>query len=99
MQHIITKDLLVALGINVAEDQLDTLVEHANTTLHERIGAEITESLDDEQLKELVALEEAGDDDKVTSWLSANVPELKEIIEDERDILLGELAENADSIK
>lgn len=99
MQQIITKELLTALGIDLPEDQLDTLVEHANTTLHERIGTEITESIDDNQLKELIALEEAGDDIKVSEWLSKNIPELKEIIEDERDILLGELAENADSIK
>lgn len=99
MQQIITKDLLVALGINLTEEQLDTLVEHANTTLNERIGAEITESLDDNQLKELIALEEANDDVKVAEWLSKNIPELKEIIEDERDILLGELAENTDAIQ
>lgn len=98
MQQIITKDLVIALGITMPEDQLDTLVEHANTSLHERIGAEITESLNDEQLKELVALEEAGDDSKTSEWLSKNVPELKEIIEDERDIILGEIAENTESI-
>lgn len=99
MQQIITKDLVVSLGIKLPEDQLDQFVEQANTTLHERIGAEITESLDDEQLKEFIALQDAGDDEKTSEWLSKNVPELKEIIEDERDVLLGELAENAEQVQ
>ncbi|TAH32371.1 hypothetical protein EYC58_03235 [Candidatus Saccharibacteria bacterium] len=96
MQQIITKDLLVALGIELNEDQLEKLVEHANTTLHERVGAEITESLDDDKLKELITLQEAGNNEETSKWLTVNVPELKEIIEDERDILLGEIAENTD---
>ena len=96
MQQIITKDLLVALGIELNEDQLEKLVEHANTTLHERVSAEITESLDDDKLKELITLQEAGNNEETSKWLTVNVPELKEIIEDERDILLGEIAENTD---
>ena len=99
MQQIITKDLLLSLGISLTDNQLDTLVEHANTTLNERIGTEITESLDDEKLEQLVALQESGDDEKTSAWLLENVPELKDIIEDERDILLGELADNAEAIK
>lgn len=99
MEQIITKDLLVAMGVNLPEEQLDELVKQANTTLHERIGTEITESLNDEQLKEFLEVQQTGDSAKTAEWLANNVPDLKEIIEDERDILLGELAENTEVIK
>lgn len=99
MEQIITNDLLVAMGINLPDAQLDELVAQANSTLHERIGTEVTESLDDEQLKEFIEVQQTGDSAKTAQWLTDNISELKEIIEDERDILLGELAENAESIR
>jgi hypothetical protein len=99
MQQLITEDTLVALGIQLDDSQMKTLVEHANETLSERVGADIVESLDDEKLEEYLAIQQSQDEEKTSAWLSENVPELKEIVENERDILLGELAENAESIK
>jgi hypothetical protein len=75
-----------------------TLLAHLNEQLEERVGAEITEALSDEKLAEFVEVQESDDDEKVGAWLQANVPELQEIVQDEIDILLGELAENADGL-
>jgi hypothetical protein len=47
MQQLITEDTLVALGIQLDDSQMKTLVEHANETLSERVGADIVESLND----------------------------------------------------
>lgn len=98
MDPIITKDLLDEAGINLAGQNVDTLLAHLNQTLEERVGTEITESLSDEQLEELLTLQENGSDEEVGAWLDQNVPELQEITQDEIDILLGELAENADGV-
>lgn len=98
MDPIITKDLLDEAGINLADQNVDTLLAHLNQTLEERVGTEITESLSDEQLEELLTLQENGSDEEVGAWLDQNVPELQEITQDEIDILLGELAENADDV-
>ena len=46
----------------------------------------------------LAELQDKGDDKAVGEWINDNVPNLQEIAEDERDILLGELAENADKV-
>lgn len=73
-------------------------LQHVNDTLDERVGTEITESLNDDQLKELLDVQEKGTDEEVGAWLDKNVPELQEIAQDEIDILLGELAENADNV-
>lgn len=95
---LITKELLDEFGITVAEADLENFLAHANQTLDERVGAEIADSLTDEQLETLADLQESGDDEAVSLWLEQHVPELPQIAQDEIDILLGELAENASEL-
>jgi len=95
---IITKQLLDEAGINLSDQDINALLAHLNQTLEERVGTEITESLSDDQLKALLDVQETGNDEAVGAWLEQNVPELQEITQDEIDILLGELAENADGV-
>ena len=97
MQYI-TKQDLIDLGIAVNENEVEALLTHLNEQLEERVGVEITESLDDEKLAEFVELQETADDTKIGEWLQATVPELQAIVQDEIDILLGDLAENADGL-
>jgi len=98
MQPLITKQLLANVGITLPADEEQRLLDHLNATLEERVGAEVTESLTDEQLATLVDLQEKASDEEIGAWLSTNVPELQEITQDEIDIILGELAENTDGI-
>lgn len=98
MQNYITEESLKKLNINLGDQDVVSLLEHLNETLEERVGAEITDSLDDEKLKTLVDMQENATEEEVGAWLQENVPELEQIIEDETDILLGELAENSAGI-
>lgn len=93
--QLITEEVIAAMGIQLSEEAMKTLITHANDTLSERVGADIVASLDDEKLEAYVALQTKGDEE-ISAWLASNVPELKEIVENERDIVLGEIAENAD---
>lgn len=92
MTQFITQQDLDAVSITVAEDEVEAYLAEANRTLADRIGAEITDSLTDEEIDEMVRIQEAGDPASLQAWLIANVPELNEIVQDEVDILLGELA-------
>lgn len=94
---LITRAHLEEVGVNTDGD-VDALLAHLNETLEERVGAAITELLDDDKLKELIALQDQENDEAVGEWIGENVPDLQQIAEDERDILLGELAENADEV-
>lgn len=96
--QLITKEHLDELGIEIGNQDITTLLEHLNKTLDERIGEEITDSLDDDQLKQLLELQDKGDEEAVGDWIGENVPDLEAIVDDERDILLGELADGADTI-
>lgn len=97
-QPIITKEAVNNLGIKLEGQELETLLTHLNDTLAERVGNEIIESLDEEQMKTLVELQETATPEQLNEWLQTNVKELNEIAQDEVDILLGEIAENSDAI-
>lgn len=98
MNPIITRETLEQAGVNLKNHDIDALLDHLNQELEERVGAEITASLSDEQVKEMLDIQEHASEDQLVEWMNANVPELDQITEDEIDIILGELAENADGI-
>lgn len=96
--QFITESTLDNLGVDLGKQDKQSLLTHLNETLQERVGAEITESLDDDQLATLLDLQENGSDEEVGNWLERNVPDFQQMVQDEIDILLGELAENSDGI-
>lgn len=97
---IVTKAQLNSIGINLPEDQMQALIQHVEDTINSQIGEEIVESLDDEQLKELVQMQDNDvPAEEIDAWIRARVPEYDEIIEDNVAIVLGELANNSDAIQ
>lgn len=95
---LITKELLEEAGIDLLDQDTVSLLDHLNATLEERVGAEITNSLTDEELEELAELQENGSDEALTNWVEQHVPDLQQIAQDEIDILLAELTDVADDI-
>lgn len=94
---LLNKQLLQDLGIQLNDQDYSLLEEHFETTLHERVINEVAFGLEPEQAQQLAAMQQASDDE-LLQWLSANVPDLADIVSDEVDILLGELAENSEAI-
>ena len=94
---VINEEFLQSIGVHLSSEETALLSEHFETTLHERIFREVAESLDQNQAQELLTLLDR-DDPGVPAWLQANVSELREIVQDEIDILLGELVENKDKL-
>lgn len=93
-QTYITKDDLSRIGITLNDHEADALLQHANDTLQERIGVEITNSLNDRQIDQMLSLQEENNEQRLQDWLTVNVPNLQDIVIDEIDILLGEIAES-----
>jgi hypothetical protein len=94
---LLTANLLDNLGISLSEQDYQLLAEHFETTLNERVINEIVLELSPEQAEQLSHLQQASDEE-VLAWLKANVPDVAEIVADEVDILLGEIAENSEAI-
>ena len=94
----ITLTLLQDLGIALPDHDSQSLIEHLNATVEERIGLEIAESLDDDELSEMVKLQETATDKELADWIVAHVANYKQIVQDNIDIAIGELANGVDDI-
>ncbi len=97
MNGLLNKQFLQDIGVTLDDQTYETLSQHYEETLNERVITEIIDELDEKQLQELHSLtsQDAG---ALNQWLAANVPKLDEIIEDEIAILLGEIAESSEKI-
>ena len=94
---ILSQQFLQTIGVDLDEQAYQAFSEHFEETLGDRVIDEIIETLEEPQVQELVALREQ-DEEHLQTWLQANVPDLKEIVEDEVYILMDELVENAEHI-
>lgn len=90
----ITQSTLETLGIDLTGEDVDALLDDLNETLQERVGTEITQALTEDQLKELVDLQESASETEIGDWLQKNVPDMQQIIQNEIDILIGEIVED-----
>ena len=97
MNGLFSKEFLASLGISLDDSTYTLFDNHVEQTLNERVIESMADELTDEQLVELGQLD-MSDHAILQHWLVANVTELNAIIEDEVAILLGEIAENSQSI-
>ncbi len=96
---VVTKEQLNSVGVDLPDDQMQALIQHVEETINEQISEEIVDSLDDAQLEELVALQDANAPaEQVEAWVRERVPEYDDIIEDNVAIVLGELVKNSESL-
>jgi hypothetical protein len=93
---LITQHDLDRLGIKSSDPE--RLLREVNDTLYERVGLEIVAHLSDSDLDELLHRQETDDASTMTAWLSKRVAHLDEIVSDERTIILGDLAKQADEL-
>lgn len=97
MNHqFITQATLEALDVDLTGEDVEALLDHLNETLQERISAVITESLNDDQLKTLLAMQESASDEDLGAWLEENVADMQQIVATETDILMAEILEEDD---
>lgn len=94
MNVLLDKAFLNEIGVILDDEAYASFSEHYEDHLRERVVDEITSELNEAQLAELHAFEKKSDEE-LQAWLKTNVPQLKEIIEDEVAILLGDIAEDS----
>lgn len=94
---LLSKDFLRSINITLDDTTAAAFNIHFEETLKQRVLDGVIDTLNDQELEELVAVRKQGDE-VLQEWLQANVPDFKQIVEDEVAILIGEIAENADHI-
>ncbi len=92
---ILHKSYLTSLGLQLTDEEFELLSDHMETTLQERVVEEILSYITPDQAHELAQLQYDNNDQAVQKWLVENVPDLQDIISDEIDILLGEIAQQS----
>ena len=96
--YTITQANLDEMGIKLADDKTASLLTHLNEELNERVGTALLAELNTEQIDEYNEFSKTANDDQIGEWLNSKIPEFKEIIQDEIDIILGDIAEKADEL-
>ena len=97
MDELLSRQFLASIGVVLDEQTYQALSEHYEDTLNDRIIESVIGELDERQLEGLRRLKGANTS-ALQKWLTVNVPSLDEIIETEVAILMGDIAESADSI-
>lgn len=87
--------LLQSLAVDMDEEQKKVFSKHVQDQLEQRVSEAIAELLNDEQQEQYLKLSETGSDEEIVAWLEKNLPDYKDVISDEVDILLGDIAENS----
>ena len=85
-------ELLDDLEVQMSDEQRLLLEDHFETTFHERIGMAIVGAISTEQQAEFEQATKSGNKTQIVEWLTANVPSHMDIITQQIDILLEELA-------
>lgn len=96
MNGLLDKSFLNEIGVNLADTEYQLMSDIYETALSDRVVSSIVSGLSEPQLEQLHEYRSKTDED-LQNWLKTNVPELKDIIENEIEILLGEIAENSQS--
>jgi len=96
--YTITEANLIEMGIELSDEKMASLLEHLNQELNERVGTALLQELDDEQIDEYNEFAKTANEDQVGEWLSSKIPEFTQIIQDEIDVMLGDIAEKADKL-
>jgi hypothetical protein len=96
MNGSITKEELLELGVELKGDELDKLVDELNDKIDELVGDEILSSLTPDDIDKLADMQDSATDEDLADWLVNKVPDYPEILENNKDIVLGDYAEGLD---
>lgn len=94
---LLSRSFLQSIGIHLDQENYTSLAKHFEDELYQRVIEEVVAEITPEQAEQLASLQ-GENDEAVQQWLTTNVPDLAEIVSDEIDILLGEIAESGEKL-
>lgn len=94
MNNYISVDDIKNISGDLSPRELDDLIERLNDKVANLVGEEIINSLTPPDVDTLVDMQDSTPEDQLAEWIIERVPDYKEIIEDNKAIVLGEYAES-----
>jgi len=86
-------NFLAELGLSaLPSEEKKTMLGHIYETLELRVGMKLAQNMTASQLEEFEVLMNAGDEAGGLKWLETNVPNYKDVVQEEFDKLKKEVA-------
>jgi len=98
MQDHITANNLRDLGVSLDDAAMEKLLNELNEKVDNLVGHEIVTSLTPEDVDALATMQDTASEEEIARWISEHVPDYEEIIEDNRNIVLGDFVDTSDLV-
>lgn len=96
MENYITADDLRNLGVSLDDEAMSKLLDELNEKVDNMVGHEIITSLTPEDVEILAEMQDKVSEEEIAEWIVEHVPDYEEIIEDNRNIVLGDYVDEND---
>lgn len=94
MDSYITEQEIRELSSNLDDAALQQLVDELNDKIDELVGEEIVDSLTPDDVDTLATLQDTATEQELADWVAEHVPDYPEILQNNKDIVLGEYADS-----
>ena len=92
-------NFLAELGLaTLPAEEKKKMLAHIYETLELRVGMKLAENMSDAQLDDFEKLMESGNEAGALTWLETNVPNYKEVVASELEVLKNEIKQTAPMI-
>jgi hypothetical protein len=92
-------NFLAELGLAaLPAEEKKKMLAHIYETLELRVGMKLAENMSDAQLDEFEKLMDGGNEAGALTWLETNVPNYKEVVASELEVLKAEITQTAPMI-
>ena len=94
MDSYITEQELRELNGDLDDAALQQLVDELNDKIDELVGEEIVDSLTPDDVDTLATLQDTATEQELADWVVEHVPDYPEILQNNKDIVLGDYADS-----
>jgi len=94
MDSYITEQEIRELNSDLDDSALQQLVDELNDKIDELVGEEIVDSLTPDDVDTLATLQDTATEQELADWVAEHVPDYPEILQNNKDIVLGEYADS-----
>lgn len=92
-------NFLAELGLaTLPPEEKKKMLAHIYETLELRVGMKLAENMSDAQLDDFEKLMDSGNEAGALTWLETNVPNYKEVVASELEVLKQEISATAPAI-
>ena len=94
MDNTITTEELRGLNPDMSDEALQNMADKLNEKIDELVGEEVVSSLTPDDVETLADLQDTASEQELADWITAHVPDYPEIMQNNKDIVIGDYADS-----